>query len=284
MLKKEFDNLNSNLINPNFITGLIDAEGSFILKIGVRHQLEFTIVLHSIDKEIIELVYSYFKVGNYRIKGNRVIFSIVKLDLIRDYVLPHFDKYPLKTQKRGDYELFKKAVLIKINNKNYKEEELIAIKASMNRSLKGRLQSEYPDVIPVARPYYLNSLTIIDPYWLSGFVTGDGHFGAILKGNSIKLQFIITQHIRDKILLEKIIDYLDYGSLQRSRNTYNLVINKKEVIIKKIIPFFIKYPVKGSKYKDFIKFIELSKINLKCNPTKINQVLSIISSMNSNKY
>lgn len=30
MLKKEFDNLNSNLINTNFITVLIDAEGSFI--------------------------------------------------------------------------------------------------------------------------------------------------------------------------------------------------------------------------------------------------------------
>jgi hypothetical protein len=134
-----------------------------------RQQLEFSITLHSIDKELIMEIfrvgrhsasasgYKYLNIGNYRIIEKngiyKCVFSIVSLELIINHVIPHFDKYPLQTKKRADYLLFKEAVFIKYyDKKNYNIEKLISIRASMNRGLTKSLIIKYPNIIPVNRP------------------------------------------------------------------------------------------------------------------------------------
>jgi hypothetical protein len=88
------------------------------------------------------------------------------------------DKYPLITQKRADYELFKQAFEL-ISRKEHLTtkglEKLIAIKASINNGLSPALKAAFPSIIPASRPLVLNQ-EIKDPNWLAGFVEGEGNF------------------------------------------------------------------------------------------------------------
>ena len=81
--------------------------------------------------------------------------SIKELQVIID----HFDKYPLKTQKLADYNLFKKAFNI-INLQEHLTKEglikLVGIKASMNLGLPSAIEAAFPNIIPVLRPSVLN--------------------------------------------------------------------------------------------------------------------------------
>jgi len=68
-------------------------------------------------------------------------------------------KYPLITQKRSDYELFKQAVELMKQKEHLTEEglrKLVAIKASMNKGLSDELKLAFPDTHPVPRPVVEN--------------------------------------------------------------------------------------------------------------------------------
>ena len=70
-------------------------------------------------------------------------------------LISHFDKYPLSTQKRADYELFKQAFhLFELKEHlTYKGLcKIVAIKALMNHGLSSNLKASFPDIVPVLRP------------------------------------------------------------------------------------------------------------------------------------
>jgi hypothetical protein len=70
-------------------------------------------------------------------------------------IIPHFDKYPLLTHKRADFELFKPVANL-MNRKEHLTTEglhkIVSIKASINNGLSVALSEYFPDVIPVQRP------------------------------------------------------------------------------------------------------------------------------------
>lgn len=43
---------------------------------------------------------------------------------LNEVIIPHFTKYPLLTQKRVDFELFKEAIELLVNKKHLTEEGL----------------------------------------------------------------------------------------------------------------------------------------------------------------
>jgi len=52
-------------------------------------------------------------IGTFRfVRDDVVMFTVRSLDDIINVIIPHFDKYPLLTQKKGDYLLFKIAALL----------------------------------------------------------------------------------------------------------------------------------------------------------------------------
>ena len=73
-------------------------------------------------------------------------------------------------------------------------------------------------------------------------------------GCQIYLSFIITQHIRDELLMRSLIDYLGCGKLTRKRDVYEFQVFKFTDITDKVIVFFEKYPILGEKAKDFADF------------------------------
>jgi LAGLIDADG endonuclease len=85
------------------------------------------------------------------------MFQVTKLgDLV--FIIDHFNLYPLKTKKYADFLLFKKAFFF-FNTINYKKhltieglQELINIRASLNKGLSERLKLAFPNIKPVVRP------------------------------------------------------------------------------------------------------------------------------------
>lgn len=105
------------LLNPDYVTGFSDAESCFFIhlttgttRVGWAVKPVFCIELHIKDLELIKAIQNYFGVGIIQInqKRNTVYFSVQSVKDVVNSVIPHFDKYPLITQKRADYLLWKK--------------------------------------------------------------------------------------------------------------------------------------------------------------------------------
>jgi hypothetical protein len=92
-------------------------------------------------------------------------------------------------------------------------------------------------------------------HFLAGFVCGEGCFTkSKLKEprNSIAYSFALTQHKRDRSLLELLKKELGCGEIyfSKSRNTYDYRCQKQKDLVEKVIPYFDGY-LKGYKKKQF---------------------------------
>jgi hypothetical protein len=91
----------------------------------------------------------------------------------------------------------------------------------MNNGLSDELKLAFPKFKPIARPTIINE-GIFDPYWLVGFVDGEGSFYVNTKKSSSKLGFQIIlvfsiyQHSRDTLLLQNLIKFLPLRALRCS--------------------------------------------------------------------
>ena len=112
--------------------------------------------------------------------------------------------------------------------------------------------------MPVVRPLVLPKF--INPYWLLGFIEGEGCFFVVLDDNQssitnfiTNLLFKLTQHSRDIELLKNISKFLGCGTIyEESKNQIaNLICKNLSDIEKKIIPFFEKYLLRGIKRLDY---------------------------------
>ena len=154
-------------LEPWFLTGFADAEGSFSIiidknikrNLGWRVQTKFQIGLDKRDLSILLQLQQFLGgIGSIYTYSNRnkVNYSI---DSIKDLIIliNHFEKYPLLTQKAADFRLFKQIIEI-IKKKNHLTLEglyqIINIKASMNLGLSDMLKSEFKNFIPIERPKF----------------------------------------------------------------------------------------------------------------------------------
>ena len=138
-------------LNPYFITGFSDGEGSFVIiirrnskfKIGWRIEARFQIGLHPRDQAILELIQSYFGLGMIsKLDETSVEYRVTRLqDLIK--IIDHFNKYSLITQKRADFILWKEVVEL-ISRKEHLTTEglqqIVNIRATVNWGLTDKLK------------------------------------------------------------------------------------------------------------------------------------------------
>ncbi len=266
---------------PYSLTGLVDAEGCFRISIlnnrnfkedkgnvAFNTRLYFQLSLHKKDANLLKLLKDSLNVG--KIYKSRPEIHELQVSSLKDIklIIEFFDKYPLITQKYGDYELFKKAYEL-MNNKQHLTEEgllkLIALKASSNWGLNLNLKEAFPNITPVSRSQPDNKIP--SPEWLVGFVSGEGNFMIRLmnssthkQGYQVGLRFQITQHIKDRVLMENILNYFECGYLSVRDDIVDYHVTKFNDILEKIIPFFDKYPVLGVKQKDFEYFKSVASI------------------------
>lgn len=303
-LKVRFSTFHNKLLNSYFITGFTDAEGSFSIqvcrnpesKISWSVQAKFLITLHSDDLALLEAIKFYFKgVGNINKHGkNSVQYKVTSKQDLTNVILPHFEKYPLITQKRADFELFKKVVDLINQKKHLTTEglyEIVAIKASINLGLSEELNSAFPGIVPIGRPL-TKGLAKIDPNWIAGFASGDGSFiifiyNTLTKlGKTVRLEFQITQHIRDEELMNSLVEYFGVGNIFKDREVINFRVTKFKDLMNKVIPFFDKYPITGVKsldFKDFKKVSELMNNKAHLTSEGLEQISLIKMEMNNGR-
>ena len=270
-----------NGLNPHWISGLADAEASFMIFIRKKSDLKlkwsveaaFTITLHKKDLVILVSIKTYFGVGNiyFNKKDNCYIYTVTSIKDLTNVIIPHFMKYPLITQKQIDFFLFKSVVEL-VNAKEHRTllglQKIVDIKASLNKGLSKSLKEAFPNSSPAQRPP-LQVTEIQDPNWLAGFVNGDGSFYATIAvsktnitGYIVRLQFSIGQHSRDFELLSSFTRYLNCGYVTLNAKLPNctFAVTKFNEQVDIIIPFFEKYSLEGTKKQDFIDWCRIAKL------------------------
>jgi len=260
----------SCLLKPYFVTGFTDAEGSFIVRIrknpntktGWSVETKFSFCLHKKDRMVLDLIQSFFGgVGSITYASKDTLhYRIASLQDLIHVVLPHFDKYPLNSQKRADYFLFKEIVLL-IRNKEHLTiegiQKIVNLRASINLGGSESLKEAFPNTVPVERPI-VEDIAIDDPYWFAGFASGEACFTVnIYKsktklGEAVQLKFDLAQHSRDSKLIMSLPNLLGYGSVNKhSQNAVMFTATKFSDFMKCLIPFFDKYKIIGVKSEDY---------------------------------
>ncbi len=303
-------------LNPYWVTGFIDGEGSFIviLEENLKYKLDwrvgaiFSINIHKKDRAILELIKSFFggigKISNH--SENSLQYRVVSNNDLISVIIPHFDKFPLITHKRADFELWKMVVEMMSRKEHLTFEglqQIVNFKASINLGLSNELKKAFPNTMPVPRPLVVNQIIKdptpseldlpwrVDPYWLAGFTTAEGCFLiSVFESNKvqIKLRFTITQHSRDEKLLRSLVSYLECGRyvLRKNKDYGDFIVTKFNDINMKIICFFKKYPILGVKALDFgdwCNAADIMKNKEHLTVAGFNEIKLIKSKMNSNR-
>ena len=242
-------------------------------KIGWNIIPVFTINLHSRDTALLEKIQSFFGgIGKITIreKDNSAYFTVKSIKDIINVIIPHFEKYPLLTEKQADFELFKQIVIM-MHNKLHLDSKglnkIISLKASLNKGLTPLLTTHFPNISPVERPVRKNLFNNVNPYWVTGFVEAEGCFfinaiksNAYKTGYQIKLDFSVVQHSRDKTLMEGFVNYFNSGAVYENTDHTTYLASKFSDIQEKIIPFFQKYPLQGYKSSDYANFCRVADL------------------------
>jgi hypothetical protein len=179
-------------LNPFFISGFCDGESTFVVSIvkkkvyslGWYVKLRFAIALHYRDLPLLKQIQSFFGVGKItqNENSNEAAYYVESVKDLNNVIIPHFILYPLLTQKRADFQLFKLIVNL-INKKEHLTlaglEKIISIKASINLGLSDKLIEYFPNIIPIDRPT-VELKEITNNHWLAGFSDAEACFFFIL--------------------------------------------------------------------------------------------------------
>ena len=131
----------------------------------------------------------------------------------------------------------------------------------------------------------------INPYWVSGFVDGEGTFYVGINKNTtmtigyqVLPEFRIVQHKKDIKLLHELKKYFNCGVVRINHDDrFELRIRSIEHINDNVIPHFDKYQLITQKKFDFIKFkkiINLINQNKHITKNGLIQIIDISSKMN----
>lgn len=212
-------NNNNIKLDPNFVTGLTEAEGSFSIlksknikaKFKYNFSLRFKLTMLKNEIELINYIKSYFGCGLiYQNKDDTVDFIVYDINSINNIIIPHFMKYPLRGIKYLDFLSFKKVANMIILKEHLTEkgiEELISISNSMNRFRK--FVEEYSPLHTIKNnPEYIP----FSAHYINGFIAGDGCLALVLKGKNFgRISLQISQHINNRLLLVSILEYFGYS-------------------------------------------------------------------------
>ncbi len=142
-------------LQPWYVTGLVEGEGTFAvtfnkrrkLKVGIETRPSFSVTLHRRDLPLLKGLQAFFRCGAIRYsRTDRTYKYEVRAvgDLVRK-VLPHFEKYPLVGAKKHDLDKFARIVRL-VNAKHHLNprylRQIIEMAYTMNPSGKRRYRKD----------------------------------------------------------------------------------------------------------------------------------------------
>jgi hypothetical protein len=280
-----------------WLAGFTDAEGSFRIKNDTRRpntpfMFEFIINLHKDDRQVLEYIKSILGIGNVTERGNVATLSVSRRIEVQ-ILINIFIKFSLNTTKRLDFKDWKLAfelwsLVEEDGDRIVCITRIKKIKAGMNRG----------------RPYEVSKLEDIriTKYWLLGFIEGEAAFS--ITKSTLANRFSLGQVSRERPLLEKICDFLDWTKKltgkpalaiadKKEKEEYinqkaycELYCSNQEFLRNVLVPLFSNLNWLTKKFLDFEDWREV--LNLKDKgyhliPEGKDIILKIIAQMNNNR-
>lgn len=292
---------NGSSLNPWFITGFTDGEGSFYFSIvrcktcitGWSVIIGFNLVAanNPANLKMFSFLPQFFGVGKIIFAKDNSYFRYVVNGLTDCLILRnHFINYPLLSYKLVHFKLWCQVLDILLAKEHLTLKgllKIIALKAHSPQGLSILLKNAFPDYIPIPEPLYDANFTLLNINWLAGFINADGSFGLFVQ-NEIECRFriLITQHANSLSLLNAICAFLGVGKVYLgSKSVYTFRIFNLAGV-NAFISKFNEATMLGAKaldYTDFCKGIAI--INTKEHLTKNGLALfiKIASGMNSKR-
>ena len=131
----------------------------------------------------------------------------------------------------------------------------------------------------------------LDAEWITGFVDGEGCFHVGINRHSdmkcgfqVLPEFTVVQHERDVQLLHELREFFDCGVVRANHgDRWAFRVRGKKDLLERIVPFFVKHPLKTKKNVDFIKFrhvLRLMEAGVHLTSEGIDEIRSIAIKMN----
>lgn len=137
---------NKNSLEPWWLTGFVDGEGTFYVGINENKEMsagyqvlpEFRIVQHYRDIKLLYKIKSFLGCGVVR-KGHndRYELRVRKIEHLTNIVIPFFEEYPLQTQKQFDFFAWCKVVLLISQDQHLTQEGIKKIFHTVKKMNKG---------------------------------------------------------------------------------------------------------------------------------------------------
>ena len=137
------------MLDPYYVTGLIEGEGTFgvsfnlrkRLSIGIETRPYFAISLNQRDLKLIKSIQAYFSCGGIRFskRDDTYKYEVKSIKDLIQKIVPHFEKYPLQGAKAGDFDKFKSVCMMVNSNLHLSKKylpKIIELAYSMNRGGK----------------------------------------------------------------------------------------------------------------------------------------------------
>lgn len=137
-----------NIPDFNWISGFVSGDGNFFVdifksdsnKIGYQVKLRLSIVQHSKDKELLDLIVKYLETGIVNIHSrNAFVLKLTKLSDLTNKIIPLLKQNPIQGVKYLDFLDFCEVAQIMSEGKHLTTEGLnliITIKNRMNNNRK----------------------------------------------------------------------------------------------------------------------------------------------------
>lgn len=307
-LKKEYSSVSKiNKLDPNWVTGFVDAEGCFSVIIEIpesskwKVRISFEINLHEKDKDILYKLQSFFGVGAvyHRPDRKKSVYRVTNITYIKNVIIPHFVNYPLVSKKGIDFLLWSKVVEIIFNKDHLTKDgflKILSYYASINKGVSKKVLTYYPNILPANKPI-ISLPENLNPKWVSGFTAGDGGFSIYVRpakdyllGEKVYCRFHIAQHSKDLELMKLFIKFFGCGKVDVRSNTStprcDYIIQDTSFLVDKIISHFYLYPLLNLKHQDFICFrkaLLLIKEKKHLSREGLDKIKSLNLQMNSNR-
>lgn len=288
----------------HWFSGFCDAESYFyISEAGYNFRFIFGINLHIDDLKVLLYIKEKLGIGKIYTSNKIVTLRITKYKELQ-IILNILEIRPLNTSKYLNYLAFKEGLLLYNNRYNLKRNLSLNDKILLFnkiRSLKNSMNSFRTDFI-----FPKSHKIIITPYWLLGFVEGDGSF-SVSTSPSISLRFNIVQTKSEQKVLEAIRFFLleligeiklrtiksnpiqiieNFNSERDLKPKLNLNINDHSILSNILVPFFNKLNFlskKGLDYKDWKLLLELKTGGWHLSKEGSNLIIALSKHMNNNR-
>lgn len=140
----------------SYLSGFVDGEGCFSVSFNLRRRLNtgievrpsFSLSQNKRNFNVLNEIRKYFGCGSIRFDKHDQTYKyeVRAIDKIINNIVPHFEKYPLKTSKLEDYKKFKDICLLVYSNHHLSAKflpEIIEKAYTMNQSGKRKYKKEF---------------------------------------------------------------------------------------------------------------------------------------------